>query len=50
MKISCLPVSFFPLMAGGTMDVIDWARIAKECGLDGIDLSIANLKNHTPLI
>lgn len=49
MKVSCLPVSFFPLMAGGSMDITDWARVAKKCGLDGIDLSIVNIKNHTPV-
>jgi sugar phosphate isomerase/epimerase len=47
MKVSCLPVSFFPDILNGSMTIKDWARIANECGLDAIDLSIIFIKNHT---
>ena len=48
MKVSCLPVSFFPELIGGAMDIGAWARMAAELGLDAIDLSTMCLKNHTP--
>jgi sugar phosphate isomerase/epimerase len=47
MKVSCLPVSFFPDILNGSMTIKGWARIANECGLDAIDLSIIFIKNHT---
>ena len=40
MKLSCLPVSFFKDIIGGSMSVKDWARMGQEIGLDAIDLSI----------
>ena len=40
MKLSCLPVSFFGEIIGGTMSVGQWAREAAAVGLDAIDLSI----------
>jgi sugar phosphate isomerase/epimerase len=40
MKLSCLPVSFYPQMIKGEMSIIDWAQIALDVGLDAIDLSI----------
>lgn len=48
MKVSCLPVSFFPEILNGRMSVIDWARSAKNLGLDAIDISIMFVKNRTP--
>lgn len=48
MKISCLPVSLFGDICAGKMDVVDWAKAAKEIGYDGIDISILFLKNRTP--
>lgn len=48
MKVSCLPVSFFPEILNGRMSVLDWARSAKKLGLDAIDISIMFVKNHTP--
>lgn len=48
MKISCLPVSIFGDICSGKMDLVDWAKAAKEIGYDGIDLSIMFLKNRTP--
>ena len=40
MKLSCLPVSYFPLIIGGQMTVGEWAREAAALGLDGCDISI----------
>jgi len=40
MKLSCIPVSFFRDMIGGSMTIADWARMGKELGLDAIDVSI----------
>ena len=48
MKVSCLPISFFPQIIDGRMSVQDWMRIAKECNLDAIDISTMFVKNHTP--
>jgi sugar phosphate isomerase/epimerase len=48
MKASCLPVSFFPQILNGQMSVIDWARSAKNLGLDAIDISVMFVKTHTP--
>lgn len=48
MKISCLPVSIFSDICSGKMELVDWARAAKEIGYDGIDISIMFLKNRTP--
>jgi sugar phosphate isomerase/epimerase len=50
MKVSCLPVSFFKAMQNGEMSIKDWARTARKCGLDAIDLSIILIKNHTPVL
>ena len=40
MKLSCIPVSFFKEIIGGSMTVAEWARMGKEIGLDAIDISI----------
>ena len=48
MKISCLPVSLFEDICAGKMELTEWARLAKEIGYDGIDISIMFLKNRTP--
>jgi sugar phosphate isomerase/epimerase len=48
MKLSCLPVSFFPQIIDGRMSLLDWVGIAKECSLDGVDISTMFVKNHTP--
>jgi sugar phosphate isomerase/epimerase len=39
-KLSCLPVSFFADIVGGRMSVPEWARMGRELGLDGVDISI----------
>jgi len=48
-NVSCLPISFFSDLTSGRMSLRDWAEIGAEAGLDGIDLSIIFLKNHTPV-
>jgi sugar phosphate isomerase/epimerase len=40
MKLSCLPVSFFTDILGGSMSVAQWASMGAALGLDAIDLSI----------
>jgi len=40
MKLSCIPVSFFRDIIGGSMTIAEWARMGKELGLDAIDVSI----------
>jgi sugar phosphate isomerase/epimerase len=42
MKLSCLPVSLFQ----ENPPLADWARLAKELGLDGFDLSVLQLRNR----
>lgn len=44
MKLSCLPVSLFR----ENPPLEDWARLAKELGLDGFDLSVLQLRNRDP--
>lgn len=46
MKLSCLPVSYFGQILGGTMSVGQWAREAAELGLDAVDLSILFVKSR----
>ena len=48
MRVSCLPVSLFKEIIDGKMSIKDWAQKAKAAGLDGIDISMAFIKNHTP--
>lgn len=48
MKMSCLPVSLFPAILGGQMTVKEYAVLCRELGLNGFDLGIILLKNHTP--
>jgi sugar phosphate isomerase/epimerase len=43
-KLSCLPVSFYPDLASGRMSLADWFRIAARLGLDGADVSVAHLE------
>jgi sugar phosphate isomerase/epimerase len=40
MRLSCLPVSFFPEIIAEKISVVEWARMGKSLGLDGVDLSI----------
>jgi sugar phosphate isomerase/epimerase len=39
-KLSCIPVSFFKEIIGGSMSIGEWAQLGKEVGLDAIDVSI----------
>jgi sugar phosphate isomerase/epimerase len=48
MKLSCLPVSYFPAIQAGEMSIRAWAAEARSVGLDSIDLSIMLVPNHTP--
>jgi sugar phosphate isomerase/epimerase len=48
MKLSCLPVSLFPEFTEGRLDIVGWAKIARETGFDGFDISVMHIKNHTP--
>ena len=48
MNLSCLPVSFFNDITGGNLSVGAWARMGVEIGLDGIDLSILFVPDHSP--
>ena len=45
MKLSCLPVSYYPAILEGKMTVGDWAQEAFQIGLDVIDLSVLFLEN-----
>ena len=40
MKLSCLPVSYYPEFKKGSMSIADWARQAQRLGLDAVDLSV----------
>ncbi len=46
MKLSCLPVSFFPQIISGEMTPGKWASIAADSGLDAVDLSILFFRNR----
>lgn len=48
MKMSCLSVSLFPAILGGQMTVKEYAGLCRDLGLNGFDLGIILLKNHTP--
>lgn len=40
MKLSCLPVSYYPDFRSGAMSISDWAILGQQLGLDAIDLSV----------
>lgn len=48
MKLSCLPVSFFPDIIAGHMSLAAWAAMGARLGLDAIDLSILFLPDRSP--
>lgn len=48
MQLSCLPVSLYPELTAGTRTLGDWFRFAGELGLDGADVSVVHLANHSP--
>jgi len=47
-NLSCLPVSLFSEIISGRMSVAEWARLAAEVGLDGLDLSVLFLCSLEP--
>jgi sugar phosphate isomerase/epimerase len=47
MRLSCLPVSLYGAILRGDMTVRDWARLAREAGLDAMDLSILFLQDRS---
>ena len=47
MKVSCLPVSLFSDINSGKMSFEEWVASAPGLGLDGVDVSMMFLKNHT---
>lgn len=49
MKVSCLPVSLFSDIISGKMSLKEWLHASKQCGLDGVDISMAFLVNQTPV-
>jgi len=46
--ISCLPISLFEELSNGIISIGEWAARGKSMGLDGIDISMTFVKNHTP--
>lgn len=45
---SCLSVSLFPDIMNGKMTIREYAVLCRDLGLDGFDLGVILLKNHTP--
>lgn len=48
MQLSCLPVSFFPELADGRMQLREWFEAARTLNLDAADIGMVLLRNHTP--
>lgn len=48
MKLSCLPVSFFPDIVAGRMSLSEWAKFGVELGLDAIDVSLLFYPDWSP--
>ncbi len=48
MKLSCLPVSLFSAISNRQMSLIEWAEQGKQFGLDGVDISLLFIENHSP--
>ena len=48
MKLSCLPVSFYPDIIAGRMSLAEWARMGVELGLDAVDASILFFPDRSP--
>ena len=48
MKLSCLPVSLFSAIITRQMSIIEWAEQGKQIGLDGVDISLLFVENHSP--
>ena len=48
MKLSCLPVSLFSAIINRQMSLIEWAELGRQIGLDGVDISLLFIENHSP--
>jgi sugar phosphate isomerase/epimerase len=48
MKLSCLPVSFFPDIIAGRMTLAQWAHLGADLGLDAVDVSILFFPDRAP--
>ncbi len=48
MRMSCLSVSLFPAIMNHEMTIREYAQFCKDQGLDGFDLGMTLIKNHTP--
>jgi sugar phosphate isomerase/epimerase len=47
-KLSCLPVSFYPDIIAGRMPLGTWAHMGVELGLDAVDVSILFFPDRAP--
>ena len=47
-KMSCLPVSLFPMLADGSLTLKEMAIKMKALGFDAMDVSFFHLKEHLP--
>jgi len=48
MRLSCLPVSLYANLATAATSTGEWFRLAGSLGLDGADLSVAQLHSRSP--
>lgn len=48
MKLSCLPVSFYPELIAGRMRLGEWARMGAALGLDAVDVSVLFFADRSP--
>lgn len=46
-KLSCLPVSLYPDFIAGKLSLSDWAKFARDAGLDAIDVSVLMTRPRT---
>jgi sugar phosphate isomerase/epimerase len=47
-KLTCLPVSFYPDLTSGHLSLGDWFRTAARIGLNGADFSVAHVNSRAP--
>jgi sugar phosphate isomerase/epimerase len=47
-RLSCLPVSFYPELIAGRMHLGEWARMGAELGLDAVDVSVLFFADRSP--